>query len=75
MISCLNPPGSMARKHTEGAAQGSSKRVNIELKDDTHTKAKLIAVLTGTALGKYFEKAIEEQVKKDKKLLEEVARK
>jgi hypothetical protein len=48
-----------------------AKRVNIELKDDVHTKAKLIAVLTGTPLGKYFEKAIEDAVKRDKKLLEE----
>ena len=51
------------------------KRVNIQLKPEIHTKAKLIAVLTGTALGKYLEKAIEEAVKKDKKLLEEAVKK
>jgi predicted HicB family RNase H-like nuclease len=52
-----------------------AKRVNIELKESTHTQAKLIAVLTKTALGKYLEKAIEDAVKRDKKLLEEVAKK
>jgi hypothetical protein len=60
-------------KASEGRAREKAKRVNIELKDDTHTKAKLIAVLTGMPLGKYFEKAIEDAVKRDKKLLEEVA--
>lgn len=51
------------------------KRVNIQLKQEIHTKAKLIAVLTGTPLGKYLEKAIEEAVKKDKKLLQEAVNK
>ena len=57
------------------AGSGRHKRVNIELRDDTHTKAKLIAVLTGTPLGAYFQKAIDDAVKRDRKLLEEVARK
>ena len=52
-----------------------AKRVNIELAEEVHTKAKLIAVLTGINLGKYLEKAIDDAVKKDRKLLEEVARK
>ena len=64
----------MAKKDASGG-EGGKKRVNIELKNETHTKAKLIAVLTNTPLGKYFEKAIEEAVRKDRKLLEEVARK
>ena len=51
------------------------KRVNIQLKPEIHTRAKLIAVLTGIQLGKYLEKAIEEAVKKDKKLLEEAVKK
>ena len=51
-----------------------AKRVNIELKPDIHTQAKLIAVLKKMPLGKYLEKAIEEAVKKDKKLLEEAAK-
>lgn len=58
-------------KAGEEKARGKAKRVNIELKEDTHTKAKLIAVLTGVPLGKYLEKAIEDSVKRDKKLLEE----
>ena len=68
----------MAKKSSEGKSsgpKGRSKRVNIVLREDTHTKAKLIAVLTGTPLGRYFEKAIDEAVKRDKKLLEEVAKK
>ena len=52
-----------------------SKRVNIGLSDDVHTQAKLIAVLKKTPLGKYMESAIAEAVKKDKKLLEEAAKK
>ena len=52
-----------------------AKRVNIGLKDDIHTQAKLIAVLRKIPLGKYLEDAIGEAVKKDRKLLEEVARK
>ena len=56
-------------------ALGKAKRVNIELRDDTHTKAKLIAVLTGTQLGKYFEKAIDDAVRRDRKILEEAIRK
>ena len=52
-----------------------AKRVNIGLPDDVHTKAKLLAVLKKKPLGKYFEDAIEEAVKKDKKLLEEVVKK
>lgn len=52
-----------------------AKRVNIGLKEDVHTQAKLLAVLKQVPLGKYLEKAIEDAVKKDKKMLEEVARK
>jgi len=52
-----------------------AKRVNIGLKEDVHTQAKLIAILKRTTLACYLEKAIEESVRKDKKTLEEVARK
>ncbi len=52
-----------------------AKRVNIGLKEDLHTQAKLIAVLKKIPLGEYLEKAIEDAVKKDKKALEEVIRK
>ena len=49
-----------------------TKRVNIELKDDVHTKAKIIAVLKGMTLNEYLEKAIEKALKKDKKVLDKV---
>ena len=50
------------------------KRVNIGLKEEIHTKAKLISVLKKMPLGKYLERAIEEAVEKDKKLLQEVSK-
>ncbi|MFH1182239.1 MAG: hypothetical protein V1702_04730 [Candidatus Woesearchaeota archaeon] len=55
--------------------KGSEKRVNIGLNEAIHTQAKLIAVLTRVNLEDYLKKAIEDAVKKDKKLLEEVAKK
>ena len=48
------------------------KRVNIGLKDKVHTQAKIIATLKKIPLGEYFEKAIEDAIKKDKKVLEEL---
>jgi predicted HicB family RNase H-like nuclease len=48
------------------------KRVNIALKDDVHTKAKLIAVLKETTLNDYFEKAIEDALEKDRTILEKL---
>ncbi len=48
--------------------------MNIGLKDKVHTQAKVIAVLKKTPLSKYLEKAIEEAIERDKKLLEEVAK-
>ncbi|MCP3686337.1 MAG: hypothetical protein GY861_27145 [bacterium] len=52
-----------------------AKRVNIGLKEDLHTQAKVISVLKGVPLGKYLEKAIEEAVKKDKAMIDEVTKK
>ncbi len=49
-----------------------AKRVNIALKDDVHTKAKVIAVLKGLTLNEYLEKAIEKALEKDKKVLDKV---
>ena len=46
------------------------KKVNLELEEDLHTKAKVIAVLKNITLNEFFEKAIEEAVKKDKAVLE-----
>jgi hypothetical protein len=56
-------------------AKGGRKRVNIGLEEAVHTQAKLIAVLTKVNLEDYLKKAVEDAVKRDKKLLEEVARK
>ena len=48
------------------------KRVNIGLKDETHTAAKLISIIKKIPLGKYLEKAVGDAVEKDKKLLEKI---
>ncbi|MFH2020644.1 MAG: hypothetical protein ABIJ34_04470 [archaeon] len=50
----------------------SKKRVNIELGEEIHTKAKVIAVLTNITLNEYFEKAIADAIEKDKKVLEKI---
>ena len=49
-----------------------AKRVNIPLKEKVHTQAKIIAALQKKNLADYLAKAIEDAVKKDKKLLEEL---
>jgi hypothetical protein len=48
------------------------KRVNIQLKDDTHTKSKVIAVLKDMTLNEYFEKAIAEAIEKDQAILNKI---
>lgn len=48
------------------------KRVNISLKEDNHTQAKVIAVLKNVTLNEYFEKAIEEAIERDKKILDKL---
>jgi hypothetical protein len=48
------------------------KRVNIQLVDDIHTKAKIIAVLKGVTLNDYLAKIVNEAVQRDKKVLESV---
>jgi hypothetical protein len=50
------------------------KRVNIGISEDIHTHAKVISVLKNIPLGKYFEKAIEEAVKRDKNLLKQIGK-
>ena len=47
------------------------KRVNIALKEEIHTKAKVISVLKNITLNDYFEKAIERAIEKDKHLIKE----
>ena len=45
------------------------KRVNIEIDEETHTKAKVIAVLKNMTLNEYFAKAIRDAVDKDQNVL------
>lgn len=51
------------------------KRVNIKISEDAHTKAKVISVLKNITLNEYFEKAIDEALLQDKKLLQELKKK
>ena len=48
------------------------KRVNIFLKDEVHTKAKIISVLKDETLNDYLAQAIEDALRKDKTLLERI---
>ncbi|MBD3203383.1 hypothetical protein GF327_03755 [Candidatus Woesearchaeota archaeon] len=48
------------------------KRVNIELKEDTHMKAKVIAVLKDITLNEFFESAIEKYIDENKGVLEKI---
>lgn len=45
------------------------KRVNIQLNDETHTKAKVIAVLKDMTLNEYLDKAIRDAIDKDQSIL------
>jgi len=51
------------------------KRVNIELPDDIHTRAKVIAVIRGMTLNDYLAAAATEAVEKDKSVLQNLQRK
>ena len=51
------------------------KRVNVQVPDEIHTRAKVIAVLKGVTLNEYLEAAIREAVDKDKAVLEQLKRK
>jgi predicted HicB family RNase H-like nuclease len=48
------------------------KRVNIQLEDDVHTKAKVIAVLRDMTLNEYLSKAIKDAVEKDQSVLNKI---
>jgi hypothetical protein len=48
------------------------KRVNIGLKDKIHTQAKIISTLKNIPLSKFLEKAVNDAVKKEKHVLEEL---
>jgi predicted HicB family RNase H-like nuclease len=48
------------------------KKVNISLQDETHTQAKIIAVLKDVTLNDYMQKAIEECIERDRKILDKI---
>ena len=54
------------------AEKESGKRVNIGLKEKIHAQAKIISTLKKIPLNKFLEQAIEDAVKKDKHLLEDI---
>lgn len=45
------------------------KRINVQVPDDVHTRAKVIAVLKETTLSEYLERAIVEAVERDKHVI------
>ncbi len=51
------------------------KRVNIQITEQTHTQAKVIAVLKNVTLNEYFAQAIEEAIKRDLTLLDKLKNK
>lgn len=50
------------------------KRVNVQVPDEIHMRAKVIAVLRDITLNEYLEQAIREAVEKDKHVLERIGR-
>ncbi|MBR9700818.1 hypothetical protein GOV11_03050 [Candidatus Woesearchaeota archaeon] len=54
---------------SDSCANKHMKRVNVQIPDEIHTRAKVIAVLKGTTLNEYLEQAIREAVDRDKKTL------
>ncbi|MFO8016343.1 MAG: hypothetical protein R6U32_04510 [Candidatus Woesearchaeota archaeon] len=48
------------------------RKVNIGIEDSVHKKAKIISTLKGVTLNDYLAKAVEEAVKRDEKVLEEL---
>jgi predicted HicB family RNase H-like nuclease len=51
------------------------KRVNVQVPDEIHTQAKVIAVLKGVTLNEYLEAAIRSSVDRDKDVLDTLRRK
>ncbi len=48
------------------------KKVNISISVETHTKAKLIAILKNTTLNDYLQQAIADAIKQDEDLVKTV---
>jgi len=51
------------------------KRINVQVPDEIHTRAKVIAVVSGITLNEYLEQAIKNAVEKDKAVLDKLGRK
>jgi predicted HicB family RNase H-like nuclease len=51
------------------------KRVNIRLKDEIHTKAKIISVLKDVTMNDYIERALERAIEQDSNLLDRIKKK
>lgn|GEM_PF-800673 len=60
-----NPPAPAAQRR-------QMKRVNIQLSDEAHTRAKIIAVLKGVTLNDYLARIVEEAVQRDRKVLQQM---
>ncbi len=50
------------------------KQLNIRLEEETHTKAKINAILKGQTLNDYIENAISQALEQDKNLSEKISR-
>ena len=50
------------------------KRVNIGIKEETHQLAKIIATIKRITLNTFFQRAIEDAVKKESQVLEKLKR-
>jgi predicted HicB family RNase H-like nuclease len=48
------------------------KQVNVRLEEETHRRAKVLALLNDTTLSKYLEKAIEKAIEADKAKLKKI---
>ena len=48
------------------------KRVNIGLKDNIHSKAKIISILKNVSLSQYIESCIEKKITDDQQVLEKL---
>jgi predicted HicB family RNase H-like nuclease len=48
------------------------KKVNVRLRAEMHTKAKIICVLKGITLNEYMAKALEKELEKDKAVLDKL---
>ena len=50
----------------------NSKKVNIGLSAEAHTKAKIICVLKGITLNEYLARAVEKELEKDSHVLDKI---